>query len=68
MKLDLDKKGLICLVKGNEPSYNLFDNELIKKCGTYNGSYGTWHWETYELLKLTDAELYSIYILCRDSD
>jgi len=62
MKVDLDKSDLITLVCGNSPSYELMETKIIEKCGNYNGSYGTWDWNTSELEKLEDIQLYELHI------
>jgi len=67
MKIDLDKKGLIDLVKGTSPHYDLFENSIVKLCGTFNGSSGTWSWNEYELEKLNERQLYDLYKSCRSS-
>ena len=67
MKLELKVQDLANMVKGVSPNYHLFENDLIKRCGNFNGSYGTWSWDKYELLKLSEKELYELYLLCRDS-
>ncbi len=67
MKVDLDKKALVDLVKGTGPHYDLFDNPLVKLCGKFNGRYGTWAWNKYELEKCSEEQLYDLYKLCRSS-
>jgi len=67
MKLDLDKTGLTSLVCGISPNFSLFENALVKRCGAYNGSYGTWSWDDDELEKLTEHQLYDLYLLCKNS-
>ncbi len=66
LEIKITKEDLINMVKGVRPSYDLFENEVVKRCGTYNGSYGSWSWNTYELEKLKVTDLYALYILCRD--
>ena len=67
MKIEVKAQDLVNMVKGTSPNYHLFDEELVKRCGTFNGSYGTWSWNSYELEKLTEEQLYGLYLLCRDS-
>ena len=67
MKIELKAQDLANMVQGVSPNYHLFENELVKRCGNYNGSYGTWSWNEHELLKLSEKELYGLYVLCRDS-
>jgi hypothetical protein len=66
MKIELDRKGLETLVAGSELNYNEFKNPLVKKAGhDYCDQYGRTRW--YSLDKLTDDELYQLYIICRNS-
>lgn len=67
MNIELDKKGFVDLLMGASPHYDLFENELVKKCGNYNGSYGTWSWNTDKLLECSEIELYNLYKLCKNS-
>tara|TARA_R110002167_G_scaffold24774_2_gene86651 strand:- start:1878 stop:2084 length:207 start_codon:yes stop_codon:yes gene_type:complete len=66
MKIDLDKKGLIILVNGSQPNYELFENQIIKLCGQFDPNRG-WQWSEHELKKLGKEHLYRIYELCRNS-
>jgi hypothetical protein len=67
MEVNLNKDELADLVSGTEPNYHLFENPIIKKCGSFNGSYGTWSWNRWELLKLTEEQLFALYKLCKNS-
>jgi len=67
MKVELDKIALISLVCGEQPYYSIFEHPVVKKCGSYNGSHDEWRWFHYELEKLSEQELYDLYILCRES-
>lgn len=67
MKIAVTTEDLVNMVKGVSPDYDLFENEIVKRCGNYNGSYGTWSWNEDELLKLSEEQLYGLYVLCRDS-
>lgn len=64
MLVELNKKDLLFLVKGTSPSYNLFDDSVVKSCGTYSGSYDRWDWLDSSLNKLTESELWSLYVKC----
>ena len=67
MKLDLDRIGLETLVKGSQPYYDEFDNPLVKKAGhDYSDQYGRTTWRTLD--KLTEDELYELYLICRNSN
>lgn len=66
MKIELDRKGLETLVLGSEPNYGEFDNPLVKKAGhSYSDQYCRTNWNS--LSKLSDEELYQLYIICRNS-
>jgi hypothetical protein len=66
MKIELDRKGLEILVNGSQPYYNEFANPLVKKAGhDYSDQYGRISWQS--LNKLTDDELYQLYLICRNS-
>lgn len=66
MKIELDRKVLEILVKGSQPYYNEFDNQLVKKAGhDYSDKYGRTSWQNLDAL--TDDELYEVYLICRNS-
>jgi hypothetical protein len=66
MKIELDRKGLEILVNGSQLYYNEFENPLVKKAGhDYSDQYGRTSWGS--LNKLTDDELYQLYLICRNS-
>ena len=66
MKIELDRKGLEILVKGSQPYYNEFNNQLVKKAGhSYSGQYGKTSWDNLD--SLTEVELYEVYLICRNS-
>lgn len=67
MLLELHKEDLMYLVQGTSPSYSLFENETVKRCGSYNASYGTWSWNTHELKTLSEIELFSLYKLIKNT-
>jgi hypothetical protein len=67
MKIELDKSALITLVNGIEPYYSLFDNQIVSSCGSFSGSQGTWSWNKSNLKELSEEELYTLYLLCKDS-
>lgn len=63
LEITVDKDDLINLICGTTPSYELMNDEKIKKCGHYNGSYGNWNWYR-SLLSVhnTEVELYELYL------
>ena len=64
MTVELDRKGLEALINGSQPSYNQFNNALVKKAGhDYSDQYGWTTWRS--LSNLTDDELYQLYLICR---
>ena len=64
MTVDLDRKGLVSLVKGSCPrKYSDIDNPLVKKAGhRYSDQYGRTNWDSLE--NLTDTELFELYKIC----
>lgn len=68
MKVNLNKEDLISLVKGEVPYYDIFDNELVDKSGKYIGGFhDKWEWDDYALKKLSEEELYKLYLICKNS-
>ena len=66
MTVELDRKGLEALINGSQPSYNNFKNALVKKAGhEYSDQYGRTNWRSLD--KLTDSELYQLYLICRQN-
>lgn len=66
MKVDLDRLGLIILVRSSIPHYKIFNNPLIKKAGhSYYDQSGKTTWSNLDLL--TNEELYDLYLICRNS-
>lgn len=66
MTINLDRNGLNSLLRGQPPHFSLFNNELIKRCGRYSDQFG-WSWDMGELAKLTDEEIYDLFLMCRQS-
>ncbi len=68
MKVDLDKKDLIAMVKGISPYYSLFNDTFVRQCGTYTGGLiDKWDWNIYKLETLTEKDLFGLYTLCKNS-
>ena len=66
MTLELDRKDLEALVKGSSVSYSGFSHPLVKMAGhSYSDQYGRTSWGSLD--KLTEAELYMLYCVCRNS-
>jgi len=66
MEIELDKEGLISLVRGTCPNYHIFEDALIARAGHYVGGFHD-KWEWNDLKPFTEAELYSIYYKCKES-
>jgi len=68
MNVELSKKDLSALVKGTSPNYDIMENDIVKKCGSYTGGFcDEWNWNYGFEKTMTEEELYQLYILCRDS-
>lgn len=66
MKIELDRQGLEFLIFGSQVHHKEFNNPLVKKAGhDYSDQYGWTAWRS--LNKLTDEELYQLYLICRNS-
>lgn len=67
MKVDLDRKDIIALLKGTMPNYNVMDN-IPEDLGRYVGGFvDTWKWEYLIPDKYTDEELFNFYLMCKHS-
>lgn len=67
MKIDLDKKDLISLVKGTPPNYSAMDDYRVKCRGSFSGSYGRWDWNHNAFEDCTEEKILEIYQLCKNS-
>ena len=67
LKLDLDKKDLISLVKGTDPNLSVMGHPKISCCGNYRVKYSSWEWNCRAFEKYTDEEIYEIYKICKNS-
>lgn len=64
MTVVLDREGLMCLVKGSSPDYSVFSHPLLIAAGhSYSDQYGRMDW--HGLDKLTDSQLWELYLICR---
>ena len=68
MKIELYTEDLIALLKGVPTSPDFSDHILIKHLGSFNASVGVWLWDEDKLEVLSDVELYSVYLLCKNID
>lgn len=67
MKIDLDRADLISLAKGNYPmDQEALDHKLIDKNGKNDFESGwEWHFDCFE--EESDEQIYSIYLICKES-
>jgi len=64
MKVELDHNGLVTLVRGCIPSYDQMEHWSVTGRGHFTDNNG-WFWNTEILSKLSDNELYDVYVfLC----
>lgn len=66
MNVNLDREDLINLIKGCEPAMEIWDHLKIKGKFDYSDQDGRFTWKS-EIFEATDEELYSIYLLCKES-
>ncbi len=66
MRIELNKKDFVYLVKGTNPSYEMMAHPLVKRCGTYCGGFNDrWTWNEEILVKLSEEQLLELYNLCK---
>ena len=66
IKLKVDKGDLITLVNGKAPNYSVFEEPLVKKCGSYVGGLDDrWIWSFEALKNLSEEELIELYTICK---
>lgn len=67
MIVDLDKEGLVRLVMGTAPSYEVMDmvNPIFGKY--VGGFHDKWAWNRSELIKFSDEGLWDLYVFCKES-
>lgn len=62
----VDKQMLIDAIRGREPSYEQMEHPLCKTAGNYSGGFSDrWSWNKYELVKLTEEQLFNLYAYLR---
>ena len=68
MLVDLDRKGIISLLTGCKPNYNVID-KIPKEFGSYVGGFvNDWEWNNInENVPYTDEQLYDLYLICKNS-
>ncbi len=64
MLVELDKKGLMTLIKGCDVPYELMGHAIANTHGSFNGSHGVfnWHYDCVNSVKFTETELYNFYL------
>lgn len=64
IEVELNTQDLRNLIKGCEPSYSVFENELLIKAGySYSNQSGRGVWNN--LNDLTNEELWELYKICK---
>jgi hypothetical protein len=68
MTVELDRKGIICLLRGTTPPYSVM-NKIPKELGSYIGGFvDSWHWNYIdENISYSDEYLFNLYLMCRNS-
>lgn len=60
MKVDLDKTGMVHLIKGTTPQGDIREDLEKAKLG-YTDEDGVWVWDEMELKKQDNQQLYNLY-------
>lgn len=68
MIVDLDRKDIISLLRGSNPSYEVMD-KIPEKLGHYVGGFkDEWQWYHFsEDCEYSDEYLYDLYLMCENS-
>ena len=68
MKIELDRKGIISLLRGTTPPYSIM-NKIPKELGSYIGGFADcWHWnDISENVSYSDEYLFNLYLMCKNS-
>lgn len=59
MKVELDKTGMVHLVSGTYPSHDMQEALQNRNLGYREND--VWHWDSEELRKLDNQQLYTLY-------
>lgn len=63
MLMELNRNDLIKLIKGTFVPYELMNDEVLKKMGSYVcGFADEWKWNTFISEDITDEQLYHTYL------
>ncbi len=60
--VNLEKKDLINLIKGIDPSYEQMGQPLVAANGTHSGSYDRWSWNYKAFEDCSEQEIYDAYV------
>ena len=68
MKVELDRKDIISLLRGITPPYSVM-NKIPKELGYYIGGFvDNWHWNYIdENTPYADEYLFNLYLMCKNS-
>ena len=61
MNINLTKKGLILVLKGFSPGYNVMNHPPYSLLGRYIGRFvDDWQWDTNKLKDLSEEDIWSL--------
>lgn len=68
MNVELDRKGIISLLRGTTPPYSVMD-KIPKELGSYVGGFvDSWQWNYIgENVPYSDEYLFNLYLICKNS-
>ena len=68
MKVELNRKDIIALLRGSSPNYSVM-NKIPEELGSYVGGFvDDWKWNYIsEDTPYTDEYLYNLYLMCKNS-
>jgi len=68
MNIELDKDGLISLVKGMYVPYELMEHQLIAPQGSYTGGFkDEWNWNYSAFEDCSEKVIYEIYLMLKEA-
>lgn len=67
IQVTLDRKDIINLIKGTEPSYTLMEDPIIEQMGTFIGGFSDrWDWNNSKFQNFTITQLWSTYLKLKE--
>lgn len=68
MTIELDRQGIISLLRGTTPPYSVM-NKIPQELGSYVGGFvDKWQWNYIsENVPYSDEDLFNLYLMCRNS-